>query len=342
MQFGKRFLWVLGVIFLGQCAWAATAVTESLRGRSFVDAEDSAAYLSQLVDVSEADWRAAFPYVNRSMLDQVARGFLYQSPKGEIEIKLHLMKKGAESYSNLILLGIFQNRATSEPVGFFSIHFRRSNTGQPEAIGDLLKTDLSGDLGGIFAPFFSTYETLIAIHRVREERILAGWTGRLIWAAKGLYEYDQDYSYNLNNRSVAPVVLVRENFARFLDHHEIRMEDLSYRGGPLVSLAQLGKPADFLKVRHREGKKILVQAYVDSGEVRAEDEYSVGMAFFLSDSRPQPNQSNEIWLGGRKYSDRAMPAWPGIRIHAGCCPPASPPSEDTCAARVWTYRGGSK
>jgi hypothetical protein len=342
MRFGNRFSWVFGLLVLSQSVGAATALTDSLIGRAFVDAEDSAPYLSRLVDVSEAQWKERYPFLNRAMLDQVARGFQFHSGEGEIELKLNLMKMGAESYSNLILLGVFQIRSTAEPVGFFAINFWNPNPDEPEAIGDLLKTDLTRNLGGIFAPFFATYESLIAIHRVRKERILAGWSGRVLWATRGLYEFDSDYSYNLNGRNVSTITLIRENFGRFLAHHEIAMDDLTYRGGPLLSLAQIAKPADFLKIRHRAGKKVRVEAYVDCGELRTPHEYAVGMAFLLSDSRAQPNQANQISLRGRNYSDRSMPAWPGVRIHAASCSRAFPSPDSTCAETVWVHRGGCK
>lgn len=337
-----KFLWVFGMLVLSQSVGAATTLTDSLMGCPFVDTEDSAPYLSRLVEVSESVWSRAFPFVNRSMLDQVARGFQFKSPDGEFEIKLHLTKKSAESDSNLVLLGVFQNRSTSEPVGFFAINFRAFIPGEPEAIGDLLKTDLTLNLRGIFTPFFSTYDTLMALHRVRKERLLAGWSGRFIWATKASYEFDADSRYSINGSSVSPVVLIRENFERFLAHHKIAMEDLNYRGSPLVSLAQITRPADFLKIRHRTGQRVRVQAYVDCEKLRAPDEYPVGMAFLLSDSRAQPDQSNQISLGGRSYSDRAMPAWPGVRMHPPTCLPDPSTTASTCAERVVGYRSACK
>ncbi|MBI2646778.1 MAG: hypothetical protein HYW85_07125, partial [Deltaproteobacteria bacterium] len=113
---------------------------------------------------------------------------------------------------------------------------------------------------------------------VVRERVIANWTGRLVWARLG-YQFDESVTpivfyeetspgeWTRRNSIVSQIELVRDNLRRFLKLHNIDEQELAIRTGNnmerINSIDDLASPEDFVNLIHINGKTISIKPHLD-------------------------------------------------------------------------------
>jgi hypothetical protein len=275
---------------------------QQLVQKSWVDEKDTRSYLKALQPSNEKSF-LEFAGINPHLLPKLTsfreEYTFFKSPDGE----------------RPVLITSIYNEDALESFVVFS--FVKDDNGVLHVTGEYLKhsTNVPSQLGTqVLQQLDNFYRAL----SVKSTQLRAAWEGRVHWAQSG-YDLDATGYFVENGKITQQIDQMRQNFLRFLNFHQIKLEDLYvYQNGERKELSEdlseLRTPRDFLHIQHKEKLKIETAAYVDEGTLSEVRALPVGLAFTLWDYRPRPGQEITIDRNdGMPLSDIAMPPWLGIK-----------------------------
>jgi hypothetical protein len=241
-------------------------------------------------------------------LDTLAKNFILKN----IEMRFEVYNDSREEKPHALLLFTFFHK--DKPVGFIARKILKNKSSVLEAHGDGVYFDpQSSEAKGISKIGLNFIENEIYKKiGVKKEILHANYIGRYFWAQQG-FQFNSNAYYwpgpKIKGTSVKPLIMIRQNFLRFLKWHKIKLADLS-----IDKIENFKTPLDFANVYHKNGKTILTAPLISENALGEEMAMPIGKSFMLSDNRPKPNEPYICSPLGKKFSDRAMPKWHGVRL----------------------------
>ncbi|MBI3017297.1 MAG: hypothetical protein HYY62_04810 [Deltaproteobacteria bacterium] len=265
-------------------------------------------------------------------VEQLAKAFSYEkSARYPVRMEITLFERSDLKEPHVVALGTFYSSSSSEPIGVWSSTLTKCPEKGLFANSDYMKINPNAkEARGISEVFHKWYtEQFLKPIGVVRERVIANWTGRLVWARLG-YQFDESVTpivfyeetspgeWTRRNSIVSQIELVRDNLRRFLKLHNIDEQELAIRTGNnmerINSIDDLASPEDFVNLIHINGKTISIKPHLDEEVIGKTVSLPIGKAFALQTSTPQEDQRNRFTVRGQSVSDHAMPTWVGVRI----------------------------
>jgi len=202
---------------------------------------------------------------------------------------------------------------------FFAVTLLKNKAGSQEGIIEYIMSPNGDGLAEEILLFLKhEFSSLFHLTKLYAE---LEWAGREYWARPqfGFALSDLQPIVLVNDSQTTFRELVRQNFGRFLQDHAISPQDLwMTKEGQEIEFdwSKLQSPADLLTIRAKNKKKIVVEALKAHNRIQRRL-LNVGPAFLLASHQEKTGQSVRISVGGKAYSDSAMPPWFGV-LESGC------------------------